>query len=358
MSSQDFCGYSHTIGCYVSIGNPDATDPLLGFTNPVDLAVGPDGMLYVLNRGRLSLMQRVTVMTKSEEPQRDFARSGTGDGQMMWPSSIALDRDENVYISDEALQRISIFNKKGDFIDKWGTQGAGDGEFDHPAGIAFDNDDNLLVSDGLNNRVQRYTREGRFLDSWGSKGTADGEFDMPWGIAVDLAGDVYVSDWRNDRIQKFDAGGSHLASWGASGQGDGEFSRPAGVAVDDEGNVYVADWDNDRVQVLGPDGSFVAKLRGESTLSKWAEDYVRYWENYTEQRAAADLEPELDLLSYDATFREDSARIEKLLWGPTSVKLDNEGNIYIVDSCRYRIQVYHREPRTLKTGVEVASSIA
>ena len=355
MSSQDFCSYSHTVGCYVSVGNVDATDPLLGFTNPVDLAVSSDGMLYVLNRGRLKVLQRVTVMTKSEEHKGDFARSGTGDGKMMWPSSIALDRDDNVYISDEALQRISIFSKHGEFIGKWGTQGEGDGEFDRPAFIAFDNDDNLLVSDGLNNRIQRYTKDGRFLNSWGRKGAADGEFNMPWGIAVDRDGDVYVGDWRNDRVQKFDAEGKHLASWGVSGQGDGEFRRPAGVAVDDEGNVYVADWDNDRVQVLGPDGSFITKLRGESTLSKWAQDYVTYWENYTEQREAADLEPELDPLTYDDTFREESARIDNRLWGPTSVKLDDEGNIYVVDSCRYRVQVYRKEPQSLNVGETAAA---
>ena len=40
--------------------------------------------------------------------------------------------------------------------------------------------------------------------------------------------------------------------------------------------------------------------------------------------------------------REESANIEKLFWGPTSVKLDDEGRMYVVESCRYRIQVYQR----------------
>ena len=34
--------------------------------------------------------------------------------------------------------------------------------------------------------------------------------------------------------------------------------------------------------------------------------------------------------------------VERSLWGPTSVKLDAEGLIYIVDSCRYRLQIYRR----------------
>ena len=34
--------------------------------------------------------------------------------------------------------------------------------------------------------------------------------------------------------------------------------------------------------------------------------------------------------------------VERFLWGPTSVKLDADGLIYIVDSCRYRLQIYRR----------------
>ena len=41
----------------------------------------------------------------------------------MWPSSIAVDQDENLYISDEALQRITILDKRGQFLAKWGTKG-------------------------------------------------------------------------------------------------------------------------------------------------------------------------------------------------------------------------------------------
>ena len=42
--------------------------------------------------------------------------------------------------------------------------------------------------------------------------------------------------------------------------------------------------------------------------------------------------------------REESANVEKLLWGPTAVKLDAAGRIYIVDSCRHRVQVYQKVP--------------
>jgi DNA-binding beta-propeller fold protein YncE len=161
------------------------------------------------------------------------------------------------------------------------------------------------------------------------------------GITVDRAGDIYVADWRNDRVQKFDAEGKFVACYGTPGRGDGEFCRPAGVAVDLEGNLYVADWGNERVQVLAPGGSFVAKFRGEADLSKWTEGYFKANQEEFAVRLKADLEPKLNLPS-TGDPRQESASIEKLFWGPTAVKIDDQGRIYVVDSCRFRIQVYCR----------------
>jgi hypothetical protein len=33
---------------------------------------------------------------------------------------------------------------------------------------------------------------------------------------------------------------------------------------------------------------------------------------------------------------------EKYFWGPTGVTLDTEGHLFVVDSCRHRVQVYDR----------------
>jgi DNA-binding beta-propeller fold protein YncE len=338
--TQDLYRYSHTIGFYAQNGR--------GFNNPVDVARGRDGVLYVLNRAGSDvelrmLYKRVTMCTLDEDYLGEFSSGGTEDGQLMWPAAITIDAEGNVYISDEALHRISIFDAQGRFLGKWGVRGSGAGMFDRPAGLAFDQDQHLLVVDGLNNRIQRYTKDGRFMGQWGTGGRGPGELNLPWGIAVDRAGAVYVADWRNDRIQKFDAQGGFLASYGTSGRGDGEFSRPSGVAVDAEGNIYIADWGNERVQVLGPDGGFLAKFRGESGLSKWGESYFIANQDELEERRKANLEPELSLSPID-DLREESASIEKFFWGPISVKVDDQGRLYVVESCRHRIQVYRKAP--------------
>ena len=289
----------------------------------------------------------VTMMTMGEDYLGQFSQTGDGDGELTWPTSIAIDSDQRVYVSDDWLNRISIFDKDGAFLDKWGVAGSGDGELNGPSGIRFDKEDNLYVVDNRNNRVQKFTRDGKFLAKWGEEGSGDGQFNLPWGLAIDNKGDVYVADWRNDRIQKFTADGQFLAAFGSRG-GDidrdqfsgtgyrtpmdpllgpvGGFNRPSGVAVDKEGDIYVADWGNDRVQVLTPDGRHITSFTGDATMSRWGQEKLDSNPDAAKARSLVrDLEP------------------DRRFWAPIAVAIDDEGRVIIVDSFRGRLQVYQKE---------------
>ena len=344
MNTQPAIEYDHTVGF---LSGP----AYRGFNHPVDVGLGRDGLMYVLNRAEIERpsSKRITMCTVDEEYLGQFGSGGHGEDQMMWPVAISLDADGNVYISDEALHRILVFNGLGEFIDGWGVHGGGDGELNGPAGIAFDPDGNLLVADSQNNRVQRFTSDGTYVDSWGREGSGDGEFNLPWGLTTDQEGNSYIADWRNDRIQKFDSDGKHLATWGTSGQDQGQFSRPSGVALDDDGDIYVTDWGNERVQVLGPDGGFVTKFRGNGGTSKWAEDFMECNPHYRRERERAELDPKPKGTVY-ASLRDEAGADEKLFWGPTSVKIDGQGRIFVADSCRHRIQIFRKRPETLRTA--------
>ena len=335
--------YSHTIGFLAYRGR--------GFIHPVDLALGDgegegdSGVLYVLNRGgpesagRLE-HKRVCVCTVAEGYIGEWGSGGLDDGQFWWPSSIARTADGRLLVSDEALQRINIFDPDGNYIRHWGVAGDQPGQLNRPAAIAVAPDDTLLISDGLNHRVQRFTADGEYLDGWGSYGAQAGQFNTPWGLACDAAGNVFVADWRNDRVQAFTPQGRFVGQWGVSGDGKGQLHRPASVAVDAAGYIYVADWGNERVQIFAPDGAVAAILHGDATTSAWADDYLAANPDEAAARRAANLSPAVN--PWRDRHRETSAGIESRFWGPTSVTVDDAGRIYVVDSCRHRVQIYRK----------------
>ena len=314
-----------------------------GFANPYDLAIGKDGRIFVLNRcdpQRYTAI-RVGICNLDEEYLGEFGYGyGSGDGQFTWPVAMALDSRDRLYVTDEHNHRVTVFDSSGNYLTRWGVFGSGDGEINGPAGIAIDVEDSVYVVDQHNNRVQKFTSDGRYVMQWGEEGGGDGQFNLPWGVTIDSHGDVYVADWRNDRIQKFTPDGEFLAKFGASGDGDGQLSRPSSVAVDPEGYVYVADWGNERVQVFGPDGGFRLKLRGQATLSKWAQEFLDANPDEKKEREASNLLP--DLPPRFGTPHHISSQTEPYFWGAVSVKLDGQGRLYVLESIRHRFQVYQK----------------
>ena len=183
--------YSHTIGRHDNAGE--------AFKRPVAMARGNEDRLYVVSRGAdiQPTSRRVTVCTVAEELILEFglgvstleeAEASVARGPLIWPTSIALDKEGNVYLADEWLNWISIFDAEGQFLGKWGKTGTGDGEMDRPSGIAFDQQDCLYLVDSGNNRIQKFTKDGEFLGRWGRPGKDDGEFDLPLGDRLRPAG--------------------------------------------------------------------------------------------------------------------------------------------------------------------------
>ena len=311
--------YSHSIGRNEYSGT--------GLRFPMDVALGTEDMVYVLNRSYPGRPEgiRITKVTIDEQYVTEFGSAGEGSGQFIWPIAIALDSQENVYVADEWLDRITVFTKDGETVRTWGKTGSGPGEMDRPAGLAISSDGVVYVSDSRNHRIQKFTPDGKYLGHFGSFGRGSGQLYMPWGLALDQDRQVYAADWRNDRIQKFGSDGEWQGGFGTSGSGVGEFDRPTGVCVDQDGLVYVADWRNDRVQILNRDGRFVTELLGDHQLSPWGKAKLASNPEMVKQRAMAYVR--------DPVF-------ERKLRRPCAVKVDKQGNIVVSDHSNGRLQVY------------------
>ena len=95
-----------------------------GVRYPIDFALTSDDVAYIVNRGREDRPDgtRLTVIRlgeKGEEYITEFGSYGEGNGQFIWPVGIALDKDTNVYLTDEWLHRITKFNNDGEYVSHW-----------------------------------------------------------------------------------------------------------------------------------------------------------------------------------------------------------------------------------------------
>lgn len=332
--ASDFLVYSHTVGIAAMEGR--------GFYFPVDAALTSDGKMHVVNRALESMLNaiRVTICNADSEFFGNYGSYGTGDGQFMWPTSIAVDSQDNTYVADEYTHTISVFTKDGEFVSKWGKFGSAPGMMNAPSGIAFDKKDSLYVVDHRNDRIQCFTKNGSLVSSFGKSGDNPGEFRLPWGITVAPDGAIWVADWGNNRVQAFSPDGHVLRVIGTEGRAIGELTQPSSVAVDDGGFVYVTDWGNERLQVFSQEGHFVAKYRGEATESKWANDFLTANVEEARARLTANMNPDISAFKDDPF--EESSHVESFFWGPTSVTTDMNGKVFVTESNRHRIQVYLR----------------
>ena len=262
------------------------------------------------------------------------------------PQGMVVDNAGNLYIadpSDNTILKATPASTNWIVSTNWvvttiaglaGVSGTNDGigsaaRFNAPNSLALGDPDTLIVADSANSTIRKVSYNGTnwvvttIAGSVATAGTAtdgtngDAGFNYPSGVAADTLNTpkiVYVSDTYNSIIRKITstdgstwvtttiAGSAATAGTATDGiNGNAGFNFPYDVAMNKDGNLFVADYENSIIRELVSSGT--------------------NWIVTTIAGSAATAGSGTDGANGGAGFN-----------GPTAVKTDNAGNVFVADT--------------------------
>lgn len=230
-----------------------------GFAYPFGMAFAPDGTLYVQTDGddagrrdyESGTIWRVDRDTGVATP---LVRSvGRPRGLVVLPDGrlVMADNEHHVVrILDVGTRQITDLAGGRDAAGYADGAGAA-ARFDHPYDVVLTRDNVLIVADQMNNRLRAVTLDGTVTTYAGSgaQSSADGasaeaSFNHPQGLALDANGNVFVTDLDGYAVRRVSPDGvvTTVAGTGSAGFANGEPMRAQffgleGIDVSQSGNT-------------------------------------------------------------------------------------------------------------------------
>ena len=257
----------------------------VGLARPAFLVFDSSGNMYVAEDGRNRISKidtsgNVTLVSGNGD-WGDSTGSKT-ETQFGHISGMAFDSSGNLFVSDQSHHKI----KKLTFDPSTGaatsTDFAGSGSysfenangtsasFKHPMGIAIDSNDNLYVSDQNNHNIRKITPSGDVTTyagnpnqngGWGQKdgSLTTARFRSPGPLTMDSNGDLWVADLDANTIIKIDVSEGYVSRFAGqvmnnSSHADGtldeaKFSRPSSISLNSS-SIFIVDQNSHRIRKI------------------------------------------------------------------------------------------------------------
>ncbi|MGQ9705900.1 MAG: diguanylate cyclase [bacterium] len=284
------------------------SDKLSGQSHIRDIYITPDGNIYLLD----SLQSKIAIFNKSGELLNIFGKKGEGvSDTMMEPTSINVDREGWIWITDSGNHAIKAFDSLGKSIltisatiDEEGKPlpGMGKGCFNLPYALVITEKDEVVVVERINRRIQRFDRMGRFIRETNIPQEVSSDLlhrPDPIDICLDGEGGYLILDAINSSIIHFSENDEVISFFGTFGLQEGRFSGISSITyypawkriTGDSGRPIIVTsemGDVNRIQFFTTDGDFIKSI---------------------------DLSP----------FSQEQATIR-----PTNIFSNNDGNIFLV----------------------------
>ena len=251
--------YDQTGQYITALGGADAATGSTTFNRPNGVAIGPDGNLYVADTWNY----RVVVMSPDGEVLNSWGQPGQfgieaqaepNDG--FWgPRDIAVDPQGRVYVADTGNKRVRVYEGDGTYVRDIGSGGSGDGQLDEPSGLAIHPDGRVFVADTWNRRVSVFNGDGLFLYAFPVRAWYEDLGNRPY-LALDVEqGLLYIGDPDAGRVLVHDTYGNCIGSFGQAGEElpvESQLNVVGGMTTDAAGNFYVSDGRAGRVLRFAP----------------------------------------------------------------------------------------------------------
>jgi uncharacterized protein (TIGR03663 family) len=252
---QRFSAEGEPLGAWGAFGatGEQGEAPEGAFNEPWDVAVGPDGSVYVADtwNGRI---QRFTADGEFISAFGSFGQSPTDLLTLWGPRAVAVDGAGRLFVADTGNKRIVIYDSEGEPLGQFGGFGLQLGGMDEPVGVAIDGSGRVYVADTWNRRVQVFEELGDAIFTavaeWPIDGWLGQSLENKPYLSVNESGRVCVTDPEGYRVLCFTQDGRFELGWGGFGAGLGQFGLPIGVAFSDPTHLWVVDGANDRLMLF------------------------------------------------------------------------------------------------------------
>ena len=216
------------------------------FAAPQCVAVDADDNFYVTD----SEAGKIFVFDSDSRFRRTIGSIKGGEGYFKRPTGIAVDsKAGRIFVSDTLRHKIFVLDREGNILKTIGQNGALDGDFNFPTELRWTGEE-LFVVDAMNFRVQAFDAKGTFQYAIRHPGDEGSGMFRPKGIGLDSERNVYVVDALLGMVQVFNREGQLLYYFGQGGDAPGEFNLPSGLFIDGGNSIYVVDSFNRRVEVF------------------------------------------------------------------------------------------------------------
>jgi DNA-binding beta-propeller fold protein YncE len=202
------------------------------FLDPTDLTFDGAGHLVVLDSEN--------AWVRWFDAEGRFLRRAVGPGAGFFhPRALTLDRAGRLVLADTGRSRLVVLDPNGQVLRQIGEKGTGDGQLIEPTGVALDASGNLYAADPTNGTFIKFSPEGEY--QW--------HIVIPKGVTVvgphaatAPDGWIYLTDPSRRQVLRIHPDTRAVERVVVLEDGrEAPLGEPVGIAVDGAGRVYVAD---------------------------------------------------------------------------------------------------------------------